>query len=84
MTFPDPVFFLSLSKTLSGEDWPELWNRGMLAGDGCDPQAADRGATQLYCFARAALTDHTLLPRQRGQRRQSRAFQLVLQVLSLV
>jgi len=45
---------LSLSKTLSGEDSPELWNRGMLAGDGCDPQAADRGATQLYYVARAA------------------------------
>jgi hypothetical protein len=25
---------LSLPKTLSGKDWPELWNRGMLAGDG--------------------------------------------------
>jgi hypothetical protein len=25
---------LSLPKTLSGEDSPELWNRGMLAGDG--------------------------------------------------
>jgi hypothetical protein len=47
-------FDLSLSKTLSGEDSPELWNRGMLAGDGCDPQAADRGATQLFYVARAA------------------------------
>ena len=51
---PHPITRLSLSKTLSGEDSPELWNRGMLAGDGCDPQAADRGATQLYYVARAA------------------------------
>ena len=32
---------LSLPKTLSGENWPGLWNRGILAGDGHDPQAAD-------------------------------------------
>jgi len=37
----------SISKTLSGEDSPELWNRGMLAGDGCDPQVADRGAPRI-------------------------------------
>jgi hypothetical protein len=37
-----------------GGDSPELWNRGMLAGDGCDPQAAYRGATQLFYVARAA------------------------------
>ena len=45
-----PVPFENLIR----EDSPELWNRGMLAGDGCDPQAADRGATQLYYVARAA------------------------------
>ena len=27
---------------------PELRNRGMLAGDGCDPQATDGDATRLY------------------------------------
>jgi phage terminase large subunit GpA-like protein len=48
------LYAVSLSKTLSGEDSPELWNRGMLAGDGCDPQAADWGATKLYYVARAA------------------------------
>jgi hypothetical protein len=31
------------SKNLIRKDWPELWNRGMLAGDGYEPQAADRG-----------------------------------------
>jgi hypothetical protein len=45
---------LSLPETLSGKDSPELWNRGMLAGDGYDSQAADRGATRLYYVARAA------------------------------
>jgi hypothetical protein len=50
--FPAKVLPLSLPKTLSGEDTPELGNRGMLAGDGYDSQAADRGATRLYDVAR--------------------------------
>jgi hypothetical protein len=44
----------------------------MLAGDGCGPQAADRGVTQLYYVARAAEAEVIVLRHQLNiLRRQS-------------